>query len=86
MAIRLYSPGPAFYRCRRVGLRGGVLYMLLKFRKMHDGAAPSCILRNLSMYSTPPRRPPSTTIEGGPRAIEPDRQRQARDHGADQYE
>jgi len=38
LAIRLDSPGPAFYRCRRVGLRGGVLYML-KFRKMHDGAA-----------------------------------------------
>jgi lipopolysaccharide/colanic/teichoic acid biosynthesis glycosyltransferase len=38
LAIRLDSPGPAFYRCRRVGLRGGVLYML-KFRKMHDGAS-----------------------------------------------
>jgi lipopolysaccharide/colanic/teichoic acid biosynthesis glycosyltransferase len=38
LAIRLDSPGPAFYRCRRVGLHGGVLYML-KFRKMHDGAS-----------------------------------------------
>ena len=35
--IRLESPGPAFYRCRRVGLRGRELWML-KFRKMHDGA------------------------------------------------
>jgi lipopolysaccharide/colanic/teichoic acid biosynthesis glycosyltransferase len=38
LAIRLDSPGPAFYRCRRVGLRGRPLHML-KFRKMHDGAA-----------------------------------------------
>jgi lipopolysaccharide/colanic/teichoic acid biosynthesis glycosyltransferase len=37
-AIRLDSPGPAFYRCRRVGLRGRALHML-KFRKMHDGAS-----------------------------------------------
>jgi lipopolysaccharide/colanic/teichoic acid biosynthesis glycosyltransferase len=37
LAIRLDSPGPAFYRCRRVGLRGRPLHML-KFRKMHDGA------------------------------------------------
>ena len=36
-AIKLESPGPAFYRCRRVGLRGSELHML-KFRKMHDGA------------------------------------------------
>ena len=38
VAIRLDSPGPAFYRCRRVGLRGRALHML-KFRKMHDGAS-----------------------------------------------
>ena len=38
LAIRLDSPGPAFYRCRRVGLRGRPLHML-KFRKMHDGAS-----------------------------------------------
>jgi len=38
LAIRLDSPGPAFYRCRRVGLRGRALHML-KFRKMHDGAS-----------------------------------------------
>lgn len=38
LAIRLDSPGPAFYRCRRVGLRGRALPML-KFRKMHDGAS-----------------------------------------------
>jgi lipopolysaccharide/colanic/teichoic acid biosynthesis glycosyltransferase len=35
--IRLESPGPAFYRCRRVGALGRPLNML-KFRKMHDGA------------------------------------------------
>ena len=38
LAIRLDSPGPAFYRCRRVGQRGRPLHML-KFRKMHDGAS-----------------------------------------------
>lgn len=38
LAIKLDSPGPAFYRCRRVGLRGRTLNML-KFRKMHDGAS-----------------------------------------------
>jgi lipopolysaccharide/colanic/teichoic acid biosynthesis glycosyltransferase len=38
VAIRLDSRGPAFYRCRRVGLRGRPLRML-KFRKMHDGAS-----------------------------------------------
>ncbi len=38
LAIRLDSPGPAFYRCRRVGLRGRALHML-KFRKMHDDAS-----------------------------------------------
>jgi lipopolysaccharide/colanic/teichoic acid biosynthesis glycosyltransferase len=36
-AIKLDSPGPAFYRVRRVGYRGAPLLML-KFRKMHDGA------------------------------------------------
>ena len=38
LAIKLESPGPAFYRCRRVGLRGRALSMF-KFRKMHDGAS-----------------------------------------------
>jgi lipopolysaccharide/colanic/teichoic acid biosynthesis glycosyltransferase len=38
LAIRLDSPGPAFYRCRRVGLHGRPLRML-KFRKMHNGAS-----------------------------------------------
>jgi lipopolysaccharide/colanic/teichoic acid biosynthesis glycosyltransferase len=37
LLIRLDSPGPAFFRCSRVGYRGGPLRML-KFRKMHDGA------------------------------------------------
>jgi lipopolysaccharide/colanic/teichoic acid biosynthesis glycosyltransferase len=38
LAIKFDSPGPAFYRCRRSGLRGRALHML-KFRKMHDGAS-----------------------------------------------
>jgi lipopolysaccharide/colanic/teichoic acid biosynthesis glycosyltransferase len=37
IAIKLDSPGPVFYRCRRVGLGGRELSML-KFRKMHDDA------------------------------------------------
>ena len=37
-AIKLDSRGPVFFRCRRVGLRGTELQML-KFRKMHHGAA-----------------------------------------------
>jgi lipopolysaccharide/colanic/teichoic acid biosynthesis glycosyltransferase len=38
VAIKLDSPGPVFYRCRRIGLEGGEL-MMLKFRKMWDGAS-----------------------------------------------
>ena len=37
IAIRLDSPGPAFYRARRVG-RGGRDLLVLKFRKMADDA------------------------------------------------
>jgi lipopolysaccharide/colanic/teichoic acid biosynthesis glycosyltransferase len=40
IAIRLDSPGPAFFRVDRVGYRGSHLRML-KFRKMHDGASGS---------------------------------------------
>src|SRR5712691_5825646 len=38
LAIKLETPGPVFYRCRRVGRRGAELAML-KFRKMRDDAA-----------------------------------------------
>jgi lipopolysaccharide/colanic/teichoic acid biosynthesis glycosyltransferase len=38
LLIRLDSPGPGFYRCRRIGFRGRE-FMMLKFRKMHDDAA-----------------------------------------------
>jgi lipopolysaccharide/colanic/teichoic acid biosynthesis glycosyltransferase len=38
VAIKLDSPGPVFYRCRRVGHRGRPLAML-KFRKMRDGVS-----------------------------------------------
>jgi lipopolysaccharide/colanic/teichoic acid biosynthesis glycosyltransferase len=37
IAIKLDSRGPVFYRCRRIG-RGGEELLMLKFRKMHDGA------------------------------------------------
>lgn len=36
--IKLDSPGPVFYRARRVGYKGGELRML-KFRKMAEGAS-----------------------------------------------
>jgi lipopolysaccharide/colanic/teichoic acid biosynthesis glycosyltransferase len=37
VAIKLDSPGPVFFRCRRVGY-GGRPFGMLKFRKMYDGA------------------------------------------------
>ena len=41
LAIKLDSPGPVFYRARRVGHRGRPMEML-KFRKMrHDAAGPA---------------------------------------------
>jgi lipopolysaccharide/colanic/teichoic acid biosynthesis glycosyltransferase len=38
LLIRIDSPGPGFYRCRRIGFRGREFGML-KFRKMHRDAA-----------------------------------------------
>jgi lipopolysaccharide/colanic/teichoic acid biosynthesis glycosyltransferase len=38
LAIKLESPGPIFYRCRRVGL-GRREFQMLKFRKMQAAAA-----------------------------------------------
>jgi lipopolysaccharide/colanic/teichoic acid biosynthesis glycosyltransferase len=40
--IRLDSPGPAFFRCERVGHRRNRLAML-KFRKMHDRATGAAL-------------------------------------------
>jgi lipopolysaccharide/colanic/teichoic acid biosynthesis glycosyltransferase len=40
VAVRLDSRGPALYRSRRVGARGRV-FVMLKFRKMTDGAGGS---------------------------------------------
>ena len=42
VAIKLESPGPVFYRARRVGWRGRTL-RVLKFRKMHDGATGTAL-------------------------------------------
>lgn len=36
IAIKLDSPGPVFYRCRRAG-QAGREFLMLKFRKMRDG-------------------------------------------------
>lgn len=44
-AIKLESPGPVFYRVRRVGYRGQPL-MMLKFRKMYSGAAGIALTAN----------------------------------------
>jgi lipopolysaccharide/colanic/teichoic acid biosynthesis glycosyltransferase len=41
-AIRIDSRGPIFFRCRRVGFRGGELQML-KFRKMRNGALGAAV-------------------------------------------
>jgi lipopolysaccharide/colanic/teichoic acid biosynthesis glycosyltransferase len=38
LAIRLDSPGPSFYRCRRIGF-GGRAFWMIKFRKMHEDAS-----------------------------------------------
>jgi lipopolysaccharide/colanic/teichoic acid biosynthesis glycosyltransferase len=38
VAIKAESRGSVLYRCRRVGL-GGREFLMLKFRKMHDGAS-----------------------------------------------
>jgi lipopolysaccharide/colanic/teichoic acid biosynthesis glycosyltransferase len=40
LAIKLDSPGPVFYRARRVGHRGRS-FAMLKFRKMREGAGDS---------------------------------------------
>jgi lipopolysaccharide/colanic/teichoic acid biosynthesis glycosyltransferase len=37
LLVRLDSPGPVFFRCRRVGF-GGEPFEMLKFRKMHHRA------------------------------------------------
>lgn len=44
LAIKLDSPGPVFYRCTRVG-RDGIIFTMLKFRKMAaDAAGPPLTL------------------------------------------
>src|SRR5579862_5571477 len=40
LTIKLESPGPVMYRCRRVG-RSGREFMMLKLRKMHRDASGS---------------------------------------------
>jgi lipopolysaccharide/colanic/teichoic acid biosynthesis glycosyltransferase len=42
VAIKLESPGPVFYRARRVGWRGRSV-RVLKFRKMHNGATGTAL-------------------------------------------
>jgi NDP-mannose synthase len=42
IAIKLDSPGPVFYRCRRVGYRGRE-FAMLKFRKMRNDADGSAL-------------------------------------------
>lgn len=42
LTVKLDSPGPVFYRCRRIG-RGGREFHMLKFRKMHATAAGAAL-------------------------------------------
>lgn len=42
LAVKLDSPGPVFYRCRRIGLGGREFYML-KFRKMYATAVGAAL-------------------------------------------
>src|SRR3954452_20903242 len=42
LAIKIDSPGPVFYKARRIGYRGRPLRML-KFRKMHEAATGSSL-------------------------------------------
>jgi lipopolysaccharide/colanic/teichoic acid biosynthesis glycosyltransferase len=51
LAVRLDSPGPAFFRVERIGWRGGLLRML-KFRKMHDDAeGPALTIENDARFT-----------------------------------
>jgi lipopolysaccharide/colanic/teichoic acid biosynthesis glycosyltransferase len=45
VAIKLDTPGPVLFRCRRVGFQGGEL-QALKFRKMMDGATGAAVTVN----------------------------------------
>ena len=45
VAIAIESPGPVFYRARRVGRKGRTLHVL-KFRKMHDGATGGALTQD----------------------------------------
>jgi lipopolysaccharide/colanic/teichoic acid biosynthesis glycosyltransferase len=38
LLVRIDSPGPVFFGCRRIGF-GGRVFTMLKFRKMHDDAS-----------------------------------------------
>jgi lipopolysaccharide/colanic/teichoic acid biosynthesis glycosyltransferase len=49
--IKFDSPGPVFYKCRRVGLNGAIFFMV-KFR---------------TMYETPQNNGPSVSPQGDPR-------------------
>jgi lipopolysaccharide/colanic/teichoic acid biosynthesis glycosyltransferase len=51
IAVRLDSPGPAFFRVERIGWRGAILRML-KFRKMHDDASgPALTMENDTRFT-----------------------------------
>jgi lipopolysaccharide/colanic/teichoic acid biosynthesis glycosyltransferase len=52
LAIYLDSPGPVFYRSRRVG-RGGEMFDMLKFRKMHLDAGSDPLTASRDERFTP---------------------------------
>lgn len=51
LLIKLESSGPVFYRAERVG-RNGVPFLLLKLRKMHDGAAGEALTADMDARFT----------------------------------
>ena len=55
VAIRLTSPGPVFFRQRRLGA-GGVPFTVLKFRTMHSGCNEDVHRQFIRLLNTPGRQ------------------------------
>jgi lipopolysaccharide/colanic/teichoic acid biosynthesis glycosyltransferase len=63
VVIKLDSPGPVFFRCRRVGIGGRVLAML-KFRKMPVGSrGPALTLENDARFTRSGRLLAATKLD-----------------------
>jgi lipopolysaccharide/colanic/teichoic acid biosynthesis glycosyltransferase len=62
LAVRLDSPGPAFFRQRRVG-RGGHEFMMLKFRSMRTDASPDAHRAYIAQLASGDAREPGTGLQ-----------------------